>query len=191
MKHIIFKKLEDGTYGEKLGSYEGPKDDTSANRSYLQAEPMASHFELPEGMDEDCAVLVLIPEIEVEGEIIPARYEVQEDANKKAEKTQRAINQMIASKLDDAIAFGTELIKEFTRENIMLGITADNMTSVVRKTMSEVIIALQTGSLYDAIVEAKAIPADKKDAKYITDARLVQFINKIEAKLGLELSTLL
>lgn len=33
MKHIIFKKLEDGTYGEKMGSYEGPKDDTSANRS--------------------------------------------------------------------------------------------------------------------------------------------------------------
>jgi hypothetical protein len=54
MKHIIFKRNEDGTLGEKMGSYEGPKDDTSANRSYLQAEPMACHLELPEGMDEDC-----------------------------------------------------------------------------------------------------------------------------------------
>ena len=57
MKFIIFKKLEEG-YGEKLGSYESDfKDDSSARRSYLMAEPMASHFELPEGMDEDCVVV--------------------------------------------------------------------------------------------------------------------------------------
>jgi hypothetical protein len=58
MKHIIFKRNEDGSLGEKLGSYEGPKDDTSANRSYLHAEPMACHLELPEGIDEDCAEAV-------------------------------------------------------------------------------------------------------------------------------------
>jgi hypothetical protein len=58
MKHLIFKKNDDGSFGPKLGSYEGPKDDTSANRSYLQAEPLASHFELPEGMDEDCVEVV-------------------------------------------------------------------------------------------------------------------------------------
>jgi hypothetical protein len=53
-KYIIFKKLEDNTYGEKLGFYESSfKDDTSTNRSYLLAEPHASHFELPEGFDED------------------------------------------------------------------------------------------------------------------------------------------
>lgn len=188
MKHIIFKKLEDGTYGEKMGSYEGPKDDTSANRSYLMAEPMASHFELPEEIDEDCVVLVLIPESEVEGVIIPAHYEVQEDAALVSAKAAKAQDAYISRKLDDAMTFGSELMKEFTKENILMGITTDDMTGTVRKNMSEVIMALQTGSLYDAITETKAITADKKDGKYITDARLISFINKIETKLGLPLT---
>lgn len=69
MKFVIFKKLKDGSYAEKLGSYESDfKDDTSANRSWLMAEPMASHFELPEGLDEDCVELVLIPEVEFKAE---------------------------------------------------------------------------------------------------------------------------
>jgi hypothetical protein len=189
MKHIIFKKLEDGTYGEKLGTYEGPKDDTSANRSYLMAEPMASHFELPEEIDEDCAILVLVSESEVEGVIIPAHYEVQEDATLVSAKAAKVMDDYISNKLNDAVNFGADIIREFTKENIVMGITTDNMTGVVRKAMSEVIIALQTGSLYDAIIEAKAIPADKKDAKYITDARLLSFINKIETKLNITLST--
>jgi ElaB/YqjD/DUF883 family membrane-anchored ribosome-binding protein len=57
MKFIIFKKLENG-YGEKMDSYEADaKDDSSKNRSYLVSEPQASHFELPEGMDEECVAL--------------------------------------------------------------------------------------------------------------------------------------
>lgn len=80
MKWLIFKKLEDGSYGEKMGSYESDfKDDTSANRSYLMAEPMASHFELPEGMDEDCVELVKVGE----------SFELQETAEKIAEKQQK------------------------------------------------------------------------------------------------------
>lgn len=68
-KFLIFKKLEDGSYGDKMGSYESEfKDDSSARRSYLMAEPMASHFELPEGMDEDCVELVLIPEVAYQAE---------------------------------------------------------------------------------------------------------------------------
>jgi hypothetical protein len=189
MKHIIFKKLADGTYGEKLGIYEGPKDDSSAQRSYLMAEPMASHFEMSEEIDEDCAVLVLVPESEVEGVIIPAHYEVQEDATLVSAKAAKAMDDYISNKLNDAVNFGADIIREFTKENIIMGITADNMTGVVRKAMSEVIIALQTGSLYDAIIEAKAIPADKKDVKYITNARLLSFINKIETKLNITLST--
>jgi hypothetical protein len=204
MKHLIFKKLEDGTFAEKLGSYEGPKDDSSANRSYLMAEPMASHFLLPEGADEDCCVLVLVEEqiipaqgVEGEGEgeegyvaeqIIPAHYAVQEDAGLVAAKASAAILSNVQSALSSAKAFGEALMSEFTVENIMLGITADNMTGTVRKNMAEVIMALQTGSLYDAIVEAKAIPAEDKDAKYITDARLLSFVNKIETKLGITLS---
>lgn len=233
MKHIIFKKNEDGTYGEKLGTYLGPKDDTSANRSYLQAEPMASHFEIDESIDEDCAVLVWIEEIiaveaqpemwikDIDGiesvqyeqpmledeneEIIPddswthvpevvgiegvaAHWQVQEDANLKAAKTAQAMEQMITARLDAAINFGQSIMKEFTIENMKMGITQDNMTGTVRKAMIQVISACQTGSLYDAMIEAKAIPEEDKDAKYITNERILSFVNKIEAFLELPLS---
>lgn len=37
-----------------MGSYEADvKDDSSANRSWLAAEPMAKHLELPEGLSEE------------------------------------------------------------------------------------------------------------------------------------------
>lgn len=79
MKHIIFKRNEDGSVSsQKMGSYEGPKDDTSANRSYLQAEPQAAHLELPEGMDEDC-----VEPVEVEGV-----WSLEENADKVLAKRQ-------------------------------------------------------------------------------------------------------
>lgn len=60
-KFLVFEKLQDGTYGEKLDSYESEfKDDTSANRSYLMAEPMASHFEVLAGMDGEVLRPVLV-----------------------------------------------------------------------------------------------------------------------------------
>lgn len=58
MKHIIFN-LD----GQKISSYEGPKDETSTNRSYLLCPPHAIHVELPEGVDEDCISLQLVPEV--------------------------------------------------------------------------------------------------------------------------------
>lgn len=177
MKHLIYKKLEDGTYGEKLGSYEGAKDDSSANRSHLQAEPNASHFELADGVDEDCVDLV-------DGALVL-------NSGKVLAKAAAAQLRAIQNALSSAKSFGESLMNEFTVENITLGITADAMTGTVRKNMSEVIMALQTGSLYDAIVEAKLIPTIQKDAKYITDARLLSFVNKIETKLGITLSTTL
>lgn len=180
MKTFLIFKREGDLLGTKLGQYQAEqKDDTSANRSYLAAEPMAKHIELPEGLDADCVIVQ-----EVEGEFV-----LVEDEALVAAKAQAALEAHITRVLDDAINFGQELIKEFTKENILMGITADGKTGAVRKTMSEAIVALQTGSLYDAIVEAKAVPEDKKDEKYITDERLLAFVNKIEAKLGLPLST--
>lgn len=86
----------------------------------------------------------------------------------------------LSYKIEDAMAFANTLMVEFTTENIVMGITADGMTGHVRKTLAEVIVCLLTGSLYDAILEVKAIPADKKDTKYLTNVRLTTFINKIE-----------
>lgn len=88
-----------------------------------------------------------------------------------------------------ARTFGNQLIDDFAAENILLGITQANMTNSVRKTLSEVTACLMTGSLYDAMLEARAIPNDKKDATFITNARLLAFINKIEIYLNLPLST--
>lgn len=102
MKHVIFKRNEDGTLGEKLGSYEGPKDDTSANRSYLMAEPLACHIELPVGMDEDCVVLV--------------GNELQEDTTLVAEKRQKIAN----SKLDEIRKLREPLLREADIEILKL-----------------------------------------------------------------------
>jgi hypothetical protein len=88
-----------------------------------------------------------------------------------------------------AIEFGVGLARDFTVENIMLGITQYNKTNEVRKALAEVWSALETGSLNDAIVEMRAIPANKKDAIFITDARILVMINKLETYLKLPLST--
>jgi hypothetical protein len=109
-KFLIFKKLEDGSYGAKLGSYEGPKDDSSANRSYLMAEPMASHFELGEGQDEDVVVPVwveeqIIPAVglpEEEGyvpeQVIAAHWALQDDPTLVATKAAQAKANLITEK---------------------------------------------------------------------------------------------
>jgi hypothetical protein len=59
------------------------------------------------------------------------------------------------------------------------------MTKTVRQNMAEVTAALSTGSLYDAIDEIQSIPAEAKDGKYITDARLDKYQKKIEEFLGI------
>lgn len=97
----------------------------------------------------------------------------------------------LSYKIEDAMNFANKLMVEFTTENIMMGITADGMTGPVRKALQEVIMCLITGSLYDAITEIRAIPLEKKDPKYLTDARLLVFINKIETYLQIPLSTTL
>lgn len=115
---------------------------------------------------------------------LPAEYTVIQ-----TDVTSEYTSASIVATLESAKSFGDALMNQFTVENIMLGITQDNMTSTVRKAMVEVISALTTGSLYDAIQEMRAIPSDKKDAKYITNARLVVNVNKIETYLGKPVST--
>lgn len=94
-----------------------------------------------------------------------------------------------AQLLDQAIDFGNKLIRDITIENMALGITQDGMTGTVRKALAETLSALMTGSLYDAIDELRAIPEDKKDNKYISNARLLVAINKLETYLGKPLSS--
>ena len=85
-----------------------------------------------------------------------------------------------------ARAFANKLIDEFAGENRRLGIIEDDMTGPVITRMQNVLMALYTGSLPEAIVRVKAIPTEDKDPKYITDARLLVFVNKTRQYLGLE-----
>ena len=105
-----------------------------------------------------------------------------------AERAEAAKAFEASKRLDAAISFGQTLLREFTLENIKLGITQDGMTGVVLDRMQPALIAAQTGSLYELIARLRAIPDKDKDAKYITDARILAYINKIEAYLGLPLS---
>lgn len=81
------------------------------------------------------------------------------------------------------IVFGQSLSVDFAVENAMLGIAQDSMSKTVRVAMSEVASAISSGDLYDAIDELKKIPAESKDDKYITDKRLLKYVNKIESHL--------
>lgn len=93
--------------------------------------------------------------------------------------------------ISSAVAFGMDLMIEFASENVMLGITQAGMTNAVRQRTAQIVNCLMTGSLYDAIVQARAIPAEDKDPTFLTDARLLAFVNKIETYLGIPLSVAL
>lgn len=86
--------------------------------------------------------------------------------------------------LKPAVAFGKRMIEDFSTENILLGVTQAGMTNHVRRTASEIVDALHTGALYDAITEARAIPAEAKDPVFVSDARLLRLIDEIEKFLG-------
>lgn len=104
--------------------------------------------------------------------------------------TPPAVNQLdvLTQIVSNAIAFGNKLVTKFAAENIAMGITQEGMTATVRARMTGVLNALQTGSLYDAMIEVRAIPPEHKDPKYITNARLLNFINQIEDYLGINRS---
>jgi surface antigen len=112
---------------------------------------------------------------------VPAYWTVQKRADADDTKAQEATRAALVA----ARSFGDELITEFGAENIALGITADGMTKTVRQNMREITDALITGSLYDAIDEIDNFPEEDKDAKYITDARLQAYRDKITNFLGI------
>lgn len=93
--------------------------------------------------------------------------------------------------VDQAMNFGNELMLDFTAENVRLGITQAGMTRVVRERTTEVRDCLYTGSLYDAIGAIKSVPEEHKDPVFITNARLLSVLNRIEAYLKLPLSSTL
>lgn len=99
-----------------------------------------------------------------------------------------SLSERVKLSIQNAITFGLQLMIEFASENVLLGITQAGMTSTVRLRLAGVVNALQTGSLYDAIHELKIIPEESKDGTFITDARLLSAVNRIEKYLVIALS---
>jgi len=134
---------------------------------------------MPEGLDKDCLDIIMVDGGELE---------ITANAAKVAAKLAATQAAIASAQLDAAIALGAGMIRKFTLENMALGITQAGKTGEVRKAMAEVISALSTGSLYDAMDEMRAVPAEAKDATFITDARLLAAIHQIETFLSLPLS---
>jgi len=83
--------------------------------------------------------------------------------------------------------FGNNLVAEFTIENSMMGITTSKSEVVINK-LAFVLTALQNGYLETAVLRTKAIDSALYDDKYVTATRLLSYVNKIEAYLGMPLS---
>ena len=95
----------------------------------------------------------------------------------------------IEAAIADAMAFGQNILITFRAENVAMGVLQDNMTGWLLTKLSSVMDAVLTGSLSEAILRLKAIPVAEYDGKYMTVPRMIQFINKIEAYLGLPFTT--
>ena len=98
------------------------------------------------------------------------------------------INNILKTKTIPARIFGQGLIDNYIAESSSLGILQSGLTSHVRKASSEVINSLLCGSLYEAIDEIKLIPIEDKDEIFLSDARLLILVNKIEKYLNIPLS---
>jgi hypothetical protein len=151
-----------------------------------EAQPEQTVAELDENGNPtgNNIVIPAVPEVTEEFSLVKADYVITL-SDISAEVAKQALEETVRRAID----FGIQLLVEFASENIALGITADGKTSDVRKAMSEVTSALTTGSLHDAIAEARLIQEADKDDKYITNERLLEYINKIETYLGLPLSS--
>lgn len=156
-----------------LGIYDAPEVDESR----LQSSRLLQHARLPNGVEAAFSH----PEL-VEGEWLAV---ANPDAPPPPAPVTPDMNAIVTARIEESMAFGQRLIRDFAVENVLMGITQMGLTNTVRKTMLEVGAALTTGSLYDAIAEAKLIPAEKKNNIFVNDTRLLKFINKIEDFLGI------
>lgn len=97
------------------------------------------------------------------------------------------INEIIASLLDSAVVFGEKMIKEATVGNMLLGITQAGKTAAVSDCLSKMQTYLKNGSLYAAIDEINHLleDLDADLAPFITEARLIEYKQKIQTFLGM------
>lgn len=88
-----------------------------------------------------------------------------------------------------ARTFGETLLDDFSAENLLLGIVESGLKRNVRILLHDVVECIKLGDLTGAIEEAKLIPSASYDPVFVNAARLLSYVNKIEAYLGMPLST--
>jgi len=116
-------------------------------------------------------------------------YAVAEDSAKaSAIATAKTLSTAIALAQTDR-NFGDSLVTKFTAENRILGITGSGKSGAVLTVMGPIMSALDSGSLDVAVAIMKAIPSASKDSTFITNARILSYVNAIETHLGETLST--
>ncbi len=143
------------------------------------------------GSSADAALTFWFPEqISAENEqAIKDKWDsIESDSAEAVAYTQKASMKAIKAQVENIAKFSQDLLNQFAAENIALGIVADHKTEDVLDVMLPVMSALQGGAPTVAIKRAKAISPSDYDAKYVTAARLLAYVNKIEAFLGLSLS---
>lgn len=82
--------------------------------------------------------------------------------------------------IQNAIDFGKSLSVAFLAENVVLGIVSAGMVDRAREILDSAFRAIETGSLLEAIEKLKAIPESSKDPIFITNERLLKYINAME-----------
>lgn len=84
--------------------------------------------------------------------------------------------------------FGTSLVDDFAIENVSLGINAEQSDGVLT-VLGGVLTALSSGYLETAIRMVKAVNPAVFDGTFLSESRLLSYVNRIETYLGIELST--
>lgn len=87
-----------------------------------------------------------------------------------------------------AILFGQELTLDFAAENVAMGITQAGKTKLIADTCQSAFYYLSTGSLYEARTEMLDLTITEPMSPFLTHARRLAFVNKIEQYLGIPLS---
>lgn len=91
--------------------------------------------------------------------------------------------QVILARMD----FATGLIAQWAAENKLMGITLPQ-SLLVFSYFSDILTALQIGALEIAIGLIRLLPPESRDSVFITDTRLLHYINLCEDYLGISRS---
>lgn len=97
------------------------------------------------------------------------------------------IQEIVFSKINDAIVFGNRMIVQAAVENVLLGITQAGKTKDVSDYLSNLQMYLRSGSLYAAISEIDTLKAGSIPSglsPWVTSARLDTYKTQIQAFLS-------